>query len=122
MACHRNVPPVCSPNSRKCKEPYASGAPAFTAGLTSKCSMNTLACMARTTLMIEDSLLRLLKKKAAEEGRTLQDVANEALRRGLTQRMSRSGYSLTLQGWEAAEQPGVDILDRDKLFDLMDGR
>ena len=27
-----------------------------------------------------------------------------------------------LQGWEAKEQPGVDLLDRDKLFDLMDGR
>jgi hypothetical protein len=72
--------------------------------------------------MIEESLLRLLKKKAAEEGRTLQDVANEALRRGLAQRASRPGYRLRLRGWKAVEQPGVDILDRDKLFDLMDGR
>jgi len=49
-------------------------------------------------------------------------VANEALRRGLAKRADRTGYRLKLQGWKAAEQPGVDVLDRDKLFDLMDGR
>jgi len=78
--------------------------------------------MARTTLMIDGPLLRQLKRKAAEEGRTLQAVANEALRRGLAQKPVRSGYRLKLQGWKGVEQPGVDILDRDKLFDLMDGR
>jgi hypothetical protein len=31
-------------------------------------------------------------------------------------------HRLALQGWEAAIQPGVDILDRDTLFDVMDGR
>ena len=72
--------------------------------------------------MIEEPLLRLLKKKAADEGRTLQDVANDALRQGLAQRPGQTGYRLRLQGWKAAEQPGVEILDRDKLFDLMDGR
>ena len=68
--------------------------------------------------MIDEPLLRQLKKKAAEEGRTLQEVANEALRRGLAQRSSPSVYRLRLR----VEQPGVDVLDRDKLFDLMDGR
>ena len=72
--------------------------------------------------MIDDPLMRLLKKKAAEEGRTLQEVANEALRRGLVRTPVPTGFKLKLKGWEAAEQPGVDILDRDKLFDLMNGR
>lgn len=72
--------------------------------------------------MIEAPLLRQLKRKAAEEGRTLQEVANEALRLGLAGKASRSGYRLRLRGWKAAEQPGVDILDRDKLFDVMNGR
>ncbi len=71
--------------------------------------------------MIEDALLREMKKKAAAEGRTLQDVANDLLRQALRAR-SMERYSLQLQGWEAKEQPGVDLLDRDKLFDLMDGR
>ena len=71
--------------------------------------------------MIEDGVFRQLKKKAAEEGKTLQAVANELLRRALTLQV-RGGFRLRLQGWNATEQPGVDILDRDKLFDLMDGR
>lgn len=75
--------------------------------------------MARTTLAIDDDLLRSLKGKAAREGRTLQDVANELLRQGLARRASRRHYRLELAGWEAEERPGVDILDRDKLFDLM---
>ena len=73
--------------------------------------------------MIEDKLLRELKKKAAEQGRTLQAVANDLLRRALAiPGRPRNGFKLNLHGWEAKEQPGVDLLDRDKLFDLMDGR
>jgi plasmid stability protein len=77
--------------------------------------------MSRTTLMIDDAVLRQIKKKAAAEGRTLQDVANDLLRQALHGR-SRGRFSLKLHGWDAREQPGVDLLDRDKLFDLMDGR
>lgn len=71
--------------------------------------------------MIDDAVLRQIKKKAAAEGRTLQDVANDLLRQALHGR-ARGQFSLQLRGWEAKEQPGVDLLDRDKLFDLMDGR
>lgn len=77
--------------------------------------------MKRTTLKIEEGLLRRMKEKAAREGKTLQDVANELLRRSLLTRRAPS-FRLKLRGWKAFEQPGVDILDRDQLFDLMDGR
>jgi plasmid stability protein len=77
--------------------------------------------MARTTLMIEDQILRALRRKAAEEGRSLQAVTNDLLRRSLQPR-PRERYQFRLQGWKAAELPGVDLLDRDALFDLMDGR
>ena len=77
--------------------------------------------MRRTTLTIDDHLLRELKKKASEEGRTLQAVTNDLLRRSLAARPSKP-YRLRLRGWKAAEQPGVNLLDRDALFDLMDGR
>jgi hypothetical protein len=50
--------------------------------------------MSRTTLMIEDALLREIKKKAAAEGRTLQDVANDLLRQALHER-SRYGKWMT---------------------------
>ena len=36
----------------------------------------------RTTLVIDDQLFRQLKKRAAEEGRTLSEVTQEVLRRG----------------------------------------
>lgn len=76
--------------------------------------------MPRITLAIEDRLLRRLKEKSAREGRTLQEVANELLRRSLDMRLDRSNYRLELEGWDAAELPGVDVLDRDKLFDILE--
>jgi plasmid stability protein len=79
--------------------------------------------MARTTLTIDNGILRELKRRAAAEGRTVQAVANDLLRQALAAHgRAREAFTLQLQGWEGAEQPGVDILDRDKLFDLMNGR
>ena len=77
--------------------------------------------MKRTTLTIDDRLLLELKKKAAEQGRTLQAVTNDLLQRALASRPAKP-YRLRLRGWKAAEQPGVNLLDRDALFDLMEGR
>jgi plasmid stability protein len=83
---------------------------------------HTLLCVARTTLAIDDDLLKRIKEKAAREGRTLQDVVNELLRQALVQQKPKRALKLKLRGWKATERPGVDLLDRDKLFDLMDGR
>jgi hypothetical protein len=77
--------------------------------------------VARTTLDIDDALLRELKKKAAAQGRTLQAVVNEHLKRAAAA-PSGSTYRLELVGWHAELRPGVDLFDRDKLLDLMDGR
>lgn len=63
-----------------------------------------------------------MKEKSAREGRTLQDVANELLRQSLAEQTTRKRVKVRLRGWKAVQQPGVDLLDRDKLFDLMDGR
>jgi len=77
--------------------------------------------MKRTTFALDEDLLRRLKETAAREGRSVQSLANDLLRQALTSK-GRRAYKLELQGWEAEAQPGVDVLDRDKLFDLMDGR
>ena len=57
--------------------------------------------MARMTLAIDDDLLRrrrgLLRQALAEQG-------------------ARPRITLSLRGWTARQQPGVDLLDRDKLF------
>ena len=76
--------------------------------------------MTRTTLAIDDDRLRRLREKAAKEGRTPQAVTNELLRQALTSAPEAKGYRLAMRGWKAAEQPGVDVLDRDKLFEVMD--
>lgn len=78
--------------------------------------------MGRTTLAIDDDILKKIKEQAAREGRTFQDVANELLRRALVQQKPKLKLKLKLRGWKATQRPGVDLLDRDKLFDLMDGR
>jgi plasmid stability protein len=63
-----------------------------------------------------------MKELAAREGRTVQEVANDLLRQALVQQRQPSKPKLVLRGWKAAELPGVDLLDRNKLFDLMDRR
>lgn len=77
--------------------------------------------MARTTIDIDDALLRELKKKAAAQGRTLQAVVNEHLKRAAAA-PSGSRYRLRLAGWRAELKPGVDLFDRDTLSDVLDGR
>jgi hypothetical protein len=78
--------------------------------------------MKRTTLAIEEDLLRRLKATAAKRGKTLAALVDELLRQALAIGSRRRPYKLDLEGWESELQPGVDILDRDKLFDLMNGR
>jgi hypothetical protein len=78
--------------------------------------------MKRTTLALDEDLLKRLKAEAAKRGTTLAAVVNEVLRQATAARPARRGFKLKLQGWDARLQPGVDILDRDKLFDLTTGR
>ena len=78
--------------------------------------------MKRTTLALDDDLLRRLKADAAERGVTLAALVNEVLRQATLARTPRKSFKLKLRGWQAELQPGVDILDRDQLFDLTTGR
>lgn len=76
--------------------------------------------MPRTTIRLDEDLLRRLKEAAAREGRTLQDLTNELLRRAMTDPEEPEEFSLELEGWTARERPGVDIRERDRLLDLME--
>jgi hypothetical protein len=71
-------------------------------------------------IAIDDDLVNRLKEKSEKESRPLPAVANELLRQALADTPVREPIKLHLRGWKANEQPGVDLLDRDKLFDLMD--
>lgn len=78
----------------------------------------------RTTLTLDDDILKRARKKAAEEGRPLKEVINDALRFGLEagSRNVRVPYRFKLKTVDGKTLPGVDLTDRDKLFDLMEGR
>lgn len=77
-------------------------------------------CM-RTTIDIADELMRRAKKKAADDGVPLRNVVEAALRRYLSDRPTATGYKLRWTTERGELMPGVDLDDRDSLFDVMDG-
>ena len=83
--------------------------------------MVTLKCM-RTTIRLDDALLRQAKAVAAASGRSLNDLIVDAIRAALASRPSPSRVRElpTYQG--KGLQPGVDLDDSAALLDLMDGR
>lgn len=80
-----------------------------------------LLCM-RTTLDINDELMRLAKRRAVEEGESLKSVVEGALRVHLSAPAERSKYKLQWGTERGTLQAGVDLNDRDSLFDRMEGR
>jgi hypothetical protein len=81
-----------------------------------------LFCM-RTTLNLDEQLLRELKAKAAREGRTLTSVIEDALRVALSQTPAEASLSGTFQVQPFAGDglaPGVDLDDSANLLEVMD--
>ena len=81
-----------------------------------------LICM-RTTLNLDDDLIQAVKRKAAETGRTMTEVIEGCLRESL-QRQPASGpaYRLRMVTVKGRRRPGVDLTDRDALYEAMEGR
>lgn len=75
--------------------------------------------MARTTLAIDEDLLREVKRRAAEQGLSMQALINRLLRQAIAPVHHRK-YKLRLKTWEAQLQPGIDLLDRDSLLDVLE--
>lgn len=75
--------------------------------------------MARTTIVLDNAVLNQIKKIAADEGRSVQEVISGLLRRALAPPESKP-FRLNLRPWKAELQPGVDISDRDSLSDAFD--
>jgi len=80
-----------------------------------------LFCM-RTTLNLDDALMRNLKRRAAETGRTLTSLVEEAIGSLLDGETEPTpDYRLRWVIVEGGARPGIDLSDRDALMDLMDG-
>lgn len=74
----------------------------------------------KTTLNIDDRLLRRAKKTAAERGETLTFVLEEALRAYLAGRPAPRKGRFTWVVIDDAELPPVDVADRSALYDFLD--
>lgn len=76
----------------------------------------------RTTLNLNDDLVRQAKQRAAAEDRTLTSVIEDALRRLLAEdaRQTEAPYLVPVGGGPRGVLPGVDLSDPRALRDLMD--
>lgn len=77
----------------------------------------------RTTVDLNDELLREAKRRAASEGKPLRVFIEEALRAVIQAPAAReTGFELQWRTERGRLQPGVRLEDRRSLFDLMEGR
>jgi hypothetical protein len=76
----------------------------------------------RTTISIEDHLLRAAKQRALERGMTLGGLIEEALRVALNTAVAKDAKraSLPVSERRGGTRPGVDVADGARLRDVMD--
>jgi Arc/MetJ family transcription regulator len=77
----------------------------------------------RTTINLDDDLLRAAKVQAAERSTTLTALITQALRRELADSgSSRSQKRIQLRTFAGSGvQPGIDLADNASVRDAMDG-
>jgi plasmid stability protein len=76
----------------------------------------------RTTIRLDDTLLRTAKARAASSGRSLNDFITDAIRAAVAARPGRSAAAtLPTFGGEGLQR-GVDLDDSAALLDVMEDR
>jgi plasmid stability protein len=77
----------------------------------------------RIILNLDAEIMRRLKGRAAETGRTMTSLVEDALC-SMLEREARppSDHRLTWRIVEGGVRPDIDLSDRNALMDLMDGR
>ena len=77
----------------------------------------------KTTLHLDDRVAKAAKRHAETHGTTFTAVINTALRQFLARsREPLRAYRLELRTRATGPRPGVDIENRDTLYDLLDDR
>jgi hypothetical protein len=76
----------------------------------------------RTTIELNDEVFRAAKRRAAEQKKAFREIVEEALRSYLTRSKTTPAYRFTWHTERGALRPGVDLDDRDALWDVMEGR
>jgi hypothetical protein len=119
MSCHRCDVDPKRDLSRRFAGGIAKARPLVI--LTYICRFDMLRCM-RTTVRLDESLMKDAKKAAAESGRTLTAVIEDALRESLSRRRGggprRRVRLPTFAG--RGVLPGVDLDDTAALLDRME--
>lgn len=75
----------------------------------------------RTTLNLDDKLLAAAKRKAARDGTTLTAVIEHALAAELSRKQAKP-FALRWKPRKGRFLGGVDVADRDALYEYMEGR
>jgi len=72
---------------------------------------------------MNDEIFRRLKGLAAKQGKTMSEILENALRQALLPaKKSAPSFKLRWRTVRGRLVPGVDIADRDSLYDRMEGR
>ena len=74
----------------------------------------------KTTLNLNDQILRRAKSRAARDGVTLTRFVEDALRASLIDPETGDAFKLELKVVCGHAPPNVDISDRDALYDVLD--
>jgi hypothetical protein len=74
----------------------------------------------KTTLMIDDGIMRRLKAEAARRGTTISNLVESALRAMLADQTDRPRELPPLPCFDLG-LPSVDVADREALFRAMEG-
>ncbi len=77
----------------------------------------------RTTITIDDHLLAAARRRAAETHQTLSKVVEDAVRAALMPpAQEEKSFRLQWPTADGAPLPGVDVADRNDLYERMEGR
>ena len=77
----------------------------------------------KTTLNLDDALIRTAKQRGAATGRTLTSMVEAGLREVLrAETAPRVRYRMKWTVADGGPLPGVDVADRDSLYDRMERR
>jgi hypothetical protein len=88
--------------------------------LPDMCVYDTDLCMARTTLLLDDTQMMRLKNLARAESRTMTDLINEFIAEGLAARaVPKPEQALSLPIFDMG-RPRVNLADREALEAMME--
>jgi len=74
-------------------------------------------------LELDDDLVKEIERRIADSGRTMTQELEDILRAGLRSGAPREEpFRLQLPTVKGELLPGVDLNDRDSLYDIMEGR